>query len=90
MDFELPADLKAFLVKIDDFIESEIKPLNRRTTTSGFSTTAARTPGPTGTSAGSPNKEWEDLMREARRRADKAGIYRYSYPSGSAGWMAPT
>ena len=29
MDFELPADLKDFLAKIDDFIEREIKPLEQ-------------------------------------------------------------
>ena len=34
---------------------------------------------------GLPNEEWEDLMREARKRADKAGIYRYSYPKRLGG-----
>jgi acyl-CoA dehydrogenase len=85
VDFELPADLKEFLVKIDDFIEREIKPLEQENDNIRFldhRREDARTDWERG---GLPNKEWEDLMREARQRADKAGIYRYSYPKRLGG-----
>src|SRR4051794_41781212 len=85
MDFELPADLKEFLFKIDDFIEREIKPLEQEGDNIRFldhRREDARTDWDRG---GLPNKEWEDLMREARKRADKAGIYRYSYPERLGG-----
>ena len=88
MDFELPADLKDFLVKIDDFIEQEIKPLEQENDNIRFldhRREDARTDWERG---GLPNKEWEDLMREARKRADKAGIYRYSYPARLGGISA--
>jgi hypothetical protein len=85
VDFELPADLKDFLVKIDDFIEREIKPLEQENDNIRFLDHRGRTPAPTGTAAACPNKEWEDLMREARKRADSRGIYRYSYPKRLGG-----
>ena len=85
MDFELPADLVDFLAKIDDFIETEIKPLEQEDDNIRFldhRREDARTDWDRG---GLPNAEWEDLMREARKRADKAGIYRYSYPKRLGG-----
>ncbi len=43
---------------------------------------------------GLPRKDWEDLLKEARRRADKAGFYRLSLPTQYGGkgkgnlWMS--
>ena len=85
VDFELPADLKDFLDKIDDFIEREIKPLEQENDNIRFldhRREDARTDWERG---GLPNKEWEELMREARRRADVAGIYRYVFPERLGG-----
>jgi alkylation response protein AidB-like acyl-CoA dehydrogenase len=85
MNFDLPDDLKEFLVKIDDFIEREIKPLEQENDNIRFldhRREDARTDWDRG---GLPNAEWEDLMREARKRADAAGIYRYSYPERLGG-----
>ena len=85
MDFALPQDLVEFLDKIDDFIEREIKPLEQENDNIRFldhRREDARTDWERG---GLPNKEWEELMREARQRADKAGIYRYSYPKRLGG-----
>jgi alkylation response protein AidB-like acyl-CoA dehydrogenase len=80
MDFELPKDLVELLERIDDFIEREIKPLEQEGDNIRFldhRREDARTDWDRG---GLPNEEWEELMREARRRADAAGIFRYSYP----------
>ncbi len=85
MDFSLPQDLVDFLAKIDDFIDNEIKPLEQEGDNIRFldhRREDARTDWDRG---GLPNAEWEELMREARKRADKAGIYRYSYPKRLGG-----
>ena len=85
MDFQLPADLTDFLQKIDDFIEREIKPLEQENDNIRFldhRREDARTDWDRG---GLPNAEWEELMREARRRSDKAGIYRYVFPKRLGG-----
>src|SRR3954453_2617623 len=85
VDFELPADLVDFIARLDDFIETVIKPLEQEGDNIRFldhRREDARTDWDRG---GLPNKEWEDLMREARRRADEAGLYRYSYPKRLGG-----
>lgn len=83
MDFELPADIKAKLSELDAFIEAEIKPLeavnmqffdHRRE--------HARTDWD---NDGTPRKEWEDLLAEMERRADKAGHLRYGLPKAWGG-----
>ena len=56
MNFDIPADIAAYLVELDEFIEREIKPLEARTTTSATSITAARTRAPTGTAAACPTR----------------------------------
>ena len=85
MDFTLPPELAEFLEKVDDFIEREIKPMEQEADNIRFldhRREDARTDWDRG---GLPNKEWEDLMREARKKADAAGLYRYSYPSRLGG-----
>jgi acyl-CoA dehydrogenase len=94
MDFDLPADLVAYLARLDAFIESEIKPLQSANDNERFFDHRrewARTDWDRG---GLPRPEWEALLHEARQRADRAGFYRYSLPreyGGSGGsnlWMA--
>lgn len=85
MDFEIPPDLQDYLVELDDFIEREIKPLEADNDNIRFfdhRREDARTDWDRG---GLPNREWEDLLREARRRADQAGHYRYPFPKEYGG-----
>ena len=85
MDFDIPADLAAYLVELDDFIEREIKPLEQENDNIRFfdhRREDARTDWDRG---GLPNDEWEALLREARRRADAAGHYRYPFPKEYGG-----
>jgi acyl-CoA dehydrogenase len=85
MDFEIPADLQEYLGALDDFIEREIKPLEEADDNVRFFDHRrewARTDWDHG---GLPTKEWEDLLREARRRADAAGHYRYPFPAEYGG-----
>jgi acyl-CoA dehydrogenase len=80
---DLPPDVTALLEEVDAFIEREIAPLeaehpqffdHRREMAR---TDLARD--------GLPAQEWEDLLREAQRRADKAGLLRYALPSELGG-----
>ncbi len=85
VDFELPADLVAYLAELDDFIEREIKPLEEQDDNNRFfdhRREDARTDWDRG---GLPNEEWEALLAEARRRADAAGHYRYPFPEEYGG-----
>ena len=85
MDLELPADLVAYLAELDEFIEHGSGRSRRPTTTSGSSTTGARTPRTDWDRGGLPSREWEALLMEARRRADAAGHFRYPFPAAYGG-----
>jgi acyl-CoA dehydrogenase len=85
VDFDIPADLAAYLAELDAFIETEIRPLERRDDNIRFfdhRREDARTDWDRG---GLPNQEWEALLAEAKRRADAAGHYRYAFPARYGG-----
>jgi acyl-CoA dehydrogenase len=85
MDFDIPADLVAYLAALDEFIEAEIRPLECQDDNVRFfdhRREDARTDWRRG---GLPNKDWEALLAEARRRADAAGHYRYACPARYGG-----
>jgi alkylation response protein AidB-like acyl-CoA dehydrogenase len=85
MDFDIPADLAAFIADMDEFIEREIKPLEAKDDNIRFfdhRREDARTDWDRG---GLPNDEWEALLFEAKRLADKAGFYRYPFPKEYGG-----
>jgi acyl-CoA dehydrogenase len=85
MDFDIPADLAAYVAELDAFIEAEIRPLEQQDDNIRFfdhRREDARTDWDRG---GLPNRDWEALLREARRRADAAGHYRYAFPAKYGG-----
>ena len=85
MDFNLPADLIAYLKELDRFIEAEIRPLEQADDNIRFfdhRREHARTDWDRG---GLPREEWEDLLREAKNRADKAGHFRFALPKEMGG-----
>ncbi len=85
MDFDIPSDLVAYLDELDAFIEAEIKPLEGADDNIRFFDHRrewARTDFERG---GLPRREWEELLGEARRRADAAGHYRYPFPASFGG-----
>jgi acyl-CoA dehydrogenase len=85
MDFDIPADLTSYLAELDNFIEAEIRPLERQDDNVRFfdhRREDARTDWDRG---GLPNREWEALLAEAKRRADAAGHYRYAFPEKYGG-----
>ena len=80
MDFTIPADIKAYLVELDDFIEREIKPLEQANDNTRFFDHRrewARTDFEHG---GLPRKEWEDLLAEMRWKSLKTTRVSCAFP----------
>src|SRR5690242_4931142 len=85
MDFEVPPSIAETLSAIDEFIEREIKPLEEADDNIRFfdhRREHARTDWDAG---GVPRAEWEELLREMRRRADTAGWLRWALPAEYGG-----
>ena len=85
MDFAIPPHVKTLLDEMDAFIEAEIKPLQAQDDNERFfdhRREHARTDWDNG---GMPRHDWEDLLKEMRRRADKAGFLRLSLPEEYGG-----
>ena len=85
MDFDIPAEIRAYLAELDAFIEREIRPLEQQDDNIRFFDHRrewARTDFENG---GVPRQEWEDLLAEMRRRADRAGHYRFGLPKEYGG-----
>jgi alkylation response protein AidB-like acyl-CoA dehydrogenase len=82
---DVPDDIRSLLADLDAFIEREIAPLQaEHPQYFDHRREFARTDVENG---GIPAREWEDLLGEAQRRADAAGLLRYALPSelGGAG-----
>ena len=85
MNFEIPEDIAELLVRLDDFIEQVIKPLEQQDDNIRFfdhRREDARTDWERG---GLPNDEWEQLLFKVKRLADEAGFYRYPFPKAYGG-----
>ena len=77
MDHDIPADLADYLVELDEFIESEIRPLEEQDDNIRFFDHRREDARTHWARDGRPNLQGEELLAEARRRADEAGHYRY-------------
>jgi alkylation response protein AidB-like acyl-CoA dehydrogenase len=85
MDLDIPPDIQKTLDEIDAFIEAEIAPLQAQDDNERFFDHRrewARTDFENG---GVPRAEWEELLREMRRRADAAGWLRLALPAEFGG-----
>jgi len=85
VDFNIPVEIKNYLAELDNFIEREIKPLERENDNIRFFDHRrewARTDFERG---GLPRHEWEALLGEMRRRADQARHYRFALPKEYGG-----
>lgn len=85
MNFELPEDLAAYLDELDGFIEAEIRPLEEVDDNLRFFDHRREDSRTDWERGGLPNAQWEELLAEARRRADAAGHYRYPFPAEFGG-----
>jgi acyl-CoA dehydrogenase len=94
MDFAVPAELESYLAELDDFIAAEIKPLEEQDDNIRFFDHRREWARTNFEDQGLPRREWELLLVEAKKRADKAGYWRFSAPKkyggqdGSNLWMA--
>ena len=65
MDHDIPPDLADYLVELDDFIESEIRPLEEADDNARFFDHRREDARTDWDRDGLPNREWEDLLAEA-------------------------
>ena len=83
LDFTIPDEIQHKLAELDEFIEREIKPLERENMQFfDHRREHARTDWDNG---GKPRAEWEELLGEMRRRADAAGHLRFALPKELGG-----
>ena len=76
-------EIDDFITRLDEFIEREIEPLEREHPQYfDHRREWARTDWERD---GVHRREWLELLAEARRRADAAGVYRYALPSSMGG-----
>jgi alkylation response protein AidB-like acyl-CoA dehydrogenase len=78
VNFEIPVDIRSKLDALEEFIEKEIRPLEREHMQYFDKRREwARTDWE---NDGRPRHEWEALLAEMRRRADRAGHLRFALP----------
>jgi len=85
MDFEIPHKLRDYLSELDAFIEKEIKPLENQDDNIRFFDHRREHARTDWDNQGLPREDWEELLREMRRRADAAGHLRYALPEEFGG-----
>jgi acyl-CoA dehydrogenase len=85
VDFEIPAEIRAYLAELDAFIAKEIKPLEQADDNARFFDHRREWARTDFDHDGLPRKEWEALLEEMRRRADRAGHFRFALPKEYGG-----
>ncbi|KEF63552.1 acyl-CoA dehydrogenase [Exophiala aquamarina CBS 119918] len=80
MNFELPPDLQAHLNRLDAFINTQIIPLQHQDDNNKFFDHRRESSRTQWDNQGLPTHEWEVLLGKARKLADEAGFYRFSFP----------
>jgi alkylation response protein AidB-like acyl-CoA dehydrogenase len=94
MNFDLPADLIAYLAELDAFIETTIKPLEQQDDNIRFFDHRREHARTDWDNQGLPRPEWEALLKRAQDLADAAGHFRFAWPeslggrNGSNLWLA--
>lgn len=85
MNFDIPAETQQLLDRLDGFIAAEITPLQMRDDNDRFFDHRRENARTNWDNDGAPRPEWEDLMAQAVRLADKAGFYRFALPQRLGG-----
>ena len=81
----LPSEIVAYLGELDAFIEKEIAPLQAQDDNERFFDHRREYARTDWSNQGLPHPDWEALLAEMRRRADKAGHLRFGLPSAYGG-----
>jgi len=85
MGFAIPPEIQQTLDELDAFIEAEIEPLQAQDDNERFFDHRREWARTDFENDGVPRKEWEELLREMRRRADAAGWLRLALPAEFGG-----
>ena len=85
MDFELPPEVTAKLAELDAFIAAEIEPLQRADDNMRFFDHRREHARTDWDHDGIPRQDWEELIAEMERRADRAGHLRLGLPVSCGG-----
>lgn len=80
MNFELPAEVQAFLSRLDSFINKTILPLQHKDDNNRFFDHRRESSRTQWDNKGLPTEAWDDLLRQAKTLADQAGFYRFACP----------
>ncbi|MDO8840661.1 MAG: acyl-CoA dehydrogenase family protein [Parvibaculum sp.] len=85
MDFTIPKEITDYLHVLDDFIDKEIKPLQARDDNERFFDHRREHARTDWDNQGLPRHDWEELLGQMRKIADKAGHLRYALPKEYGG-----
>ena len=88
MDFSIPESIQQTLRDLDDFIDREIRPLQAQDDNERFFDHRREWARTDYDNDGVPRADWEELLREMRRRADAAGWLRLALPPEFGGRSA--
>ena len=84
-NFEIPQEIEDYLGVLDQFVEDEIKPIERRDDNIRFFDHRREDARTDWDRDGLPSEEWEALLWEMRRTADAAGHFRFALPEEFGG-----
>ncbi|GAB3306693.1 acyl-CoA dehydrogenase [Epidermidibacterium keratini] len=84
-DPSISDETKNLLRRIDGFIDAEIAPLQAQDDNERFFDHRREWARTDFENDGLPRQEWEELLREMKRRADAAGLYRHDMPAELGG-----
>lgn len=85
MDFDIPADIAAFLEEVDQFVTDKIRPLEQQDDNIRFFDYRREDARTDWERDGLPNEEWEQLLHKAKQLAIAAGIFSYPFPPEHGG-----
>jgi alkylation response protein AidB-like acyl-CoA dehydrogenase len=85
LDFTIPTDIQNKLIELDQFIETEILPLELADDNQRFFDHRREHSRTNWDNDGQPREEWEELLSEMRRRSDAAGHLRFGLPKDMGG-----
>jgi alkylation response protein AidB-like acyl-CoA dehydrogenase len=89
MNFQLPDDVQAMIKRIDEFVEAKIMPLQHKDDNNRFFDHRRESSRTQWDNLGLPNEEWEQLLKDAKKLSDEAGLYRFGFPVEYGGAGCP-
>ena len=85
MSEELPAEITALLEEIDEFILTDVRPMEREDDNARFFDHRREYARTNFDEGGIPSADWEELLEEMIERADRAGLWRIALPDELGG-----